>query len=408
MGRVIGYDLTDRYCQVSIGINGENGEEVQSVPVIAGSEKFVIPVTAYIKDSGEILYGEDALKASGDGGGLITGLLSRAALDESFTRNGKAYTYRDLLSGYIKKTIHLSSVLSPLDKAERVVIALPELSEETVRTVNECAGFLHDEGLEYRIIGYPESFFYYAMNQDPELTKNKVALFDYDGSVVRSLLLYTRVDTRPHLCMVERRDFDMPMKDDLCFLQVARSVLDSEIVSAVYLSGEGFEGGWLKSSVTYLCERRRRVFQGRNLYTKGACYAGIDDRDGNPTLEGCRFFDDDKLVSNVGIYMMSNGQEIYVPILEAGVNWYEAGGAGEFYLDTDREIRIRLESYFTKDVRYSVVRCDSFPKRPKGCTRVRLEVSMKDPSCVVCRAYDLGFGDIYRTSQESVETEIFI
>ncbi len=408
MGRVIGYDLTDQYCQVSIGLSGDNGEEVQSVPVIAGSEKYVIPVAVYIKEDGDILYGEEAVKAAEVNGGLITGLLNNAVAGASFEKYGKGYDYKDLLSAFIKKTIHLSSVLSPIEEAERVVIALPDLSEEYVKTVDEAASFLNEENLLYRIIGYPECFFYYAMNQDPELTKNKVALFDYDGNVVRSILLYTRVDTRPHLAMIETRDFDMPLRDDMCFLEIARSVLDSEIVSAVYLSGEGFEGGWLKSSVTYLCERRRRVFQGRNLYTKGACYAGIDDRDGNPTLETCRFFDDDKLVSNVGIYMIRGGQEVYVPLLDAGVNWHEAKGACEFYLDIDREIRIRLESFFTKDVRYSVLRCDTFPKRPGKCTRVRLELSMKDSSCVVSKAYDLGFGDMFRSFGDMVETEIFI
>ena len=81
-------------------------------------------------------------------------------------------------------------------------------------------------------------------------------------------------------------------------------------------------------------------------------------------LDICRFFDDEKLVSNIGLHMIRDGQETYIPLLEAGINWYEAKGASEFYLGDDREIRIRLESFFTKDVRYSVLRCDGFPKRP--------------------------------------------
>ena len=408
MGRVIGYDLTDLFCQVSIGIETEGNEEVRSVPVLAGTERYVIPVAAFIGPDNEIFYGEDAVRLSERGGELITNLLIGASEGRDVERNGVRYGYREILSGFMKRTIYLSSVLSPLDRVERVVIALPDVSEKLVKTVDEAASFLKEEGKTYRIIGYPESFFYYAMNQDPVLTKNKVALFDYDGDVVRSMLLYTRVDTRPHLSMVEGRDFDMKLKDDLCFLDIARSVLDSEIVSAVYLSGEGFEGGWLDKSVTYLCERRRRVFQGRNLYTKGACYAGIDDRDGNPTLETCAFFDDDKLVSDVGLHMIRDGQETYVPLLAAGTNWYEAKGAGEFYLGADKEIRLRVESFFTKDVRYSVLRCDGFPKRPDGCTRVRLEVSMKDASSVTCKVYDLGFGDIFRSSGARVETEVFI
>lgn len=408
MGRVIGYDLTDLFCQVSIGIDNDGNEEVRSVPVLAGTERYVIPVAAYIGPDDEIAYGEDAIRLSGEGGELIRNLLVGAMEGRETERNGKRYLYKDILSGFMKRTIYLSSVLSPLDTVERVVIALADVSEAYVKTVEEAASFLSEEGKTYRIIGYPECFFYYAMNQDPVLTKNKVALFDYDGEVVRSLLLYTRVDTRPHLCMVEGRDFDMTLKDDLCFLDIARSVLDSEIVSAVYLSGEGFEGGWLSKSVSYLCERKRRVFQGRNLYTKGACYAGIDDRDGNPTLKTCVFFDDDKLVSDVGLHMIRDGQEVYVPLLNAGINWYEAKGACEFYLGSDKEIRLRIESFFTKDVRYSVLRCEGFPKRPEGCTRVRLEISMKDASSVHCTAYDLGFGDIFRSSGVKVETEVFI
>ena len=104
--------------------------------------------------------------------------------------------------------------------------------------------------------------------------------------------------------------------------------------------------------------------------------------------------------------MIRDGQEIYVPMLEAGINWYEARGAGEFYLGGEREVRIRLESFFTKDVRYSVLRCDGFPERPDRCTRVRLEISMKDASSITCRAYDLGFGDIYRAEGDMVEATI--
>ncbi|MBO5550539.1 MAG: hypothetical protein J5966_01150 [Lachnospiraceae bacterium] len=408
MGRVIGYDLTDLFCQVSISIDTEGNEEVRSVPVLAGTERYVMPVAAYIGPDNETVYGEDAIRLSNGDGELITNLLSRASAGETFERNGVRFEYKELLSGFVKRTIYLASVLSPLNRVERVVIAIPDVSEGYVKTVEEAVSFLASEGKTYRIIGYPESFFYYAMNQDPILTKNKVALFDYDGETVRSMLLYTRVDTRPHLCMVEGREFDMKLKDDLCFLDIARSVLDSEIVSAVYLSGEGFEGGWLGRSVSYLCEHRRRVFQGRNLYTKGACYAGIDDRDGNPTLESCAFFDDDKLVSDVGLHMIRDGQEIYVPVLTAGTNWYEAKGASEFYLGNDMEIRLRIESFFTKDIRYSVLRCDGFPKRPEGCTRVRLEIGMKDASCVVCRACDLGFGDIFKSSGAEVETEVYI
>ena len=75
MGRVIGYDLTDLFCQVSIGIDNDGNEEVRSVPVLAGTERYVIPVAAYIGPDDEIAYGEDAIRLSGEGGELIRNLL---------------------------------------------------------------------------------------------------------------------------------------------------------------------------------------------------------------------------------------------------------------------------------------------------------------------------------------------
>ncbi|MCR5746813.1 MAG: hypothetical protein K6G03_03825 [Lachnospiraceae bacterium] len=400
MGRVIGYDLTDISAQVSVSKETDKGEEVHSIPVFAGSEKYVIPVAAYRSENGDMHYGEDALQHVKDRSELITGILSGACENKE--------GYSEILEGFLRATLRMASLITPLSEIERVVITLPKPEEKMVKTVLNAVGFLEKEHINVRVVGYPECFFYYAMNQDDFLTRNKIALFDYDGNSVHSMLLSTRTDTRPHLSMVEERTFDMADRDDMSFLEIARSVLDSEIVSAVYLSGEGFEGGWLKESVAYLCERRRRVFQGRNLYTKGACYVGIDDREGNPLLESCRFFDDDKLVSDIGVYMITDGQEIYWPILTAGVNWYEANGETEFMLGEDQEIRIRVENYFTKDVRYSVIRGDSFPKRPDRCTRMRLKVYMVDVSTVHCEATDLGFGEIFKSSGEVVSAKIYI
>ncbi len=400
MGRVIGYDLTDSTAQISISMQTAEKEEVQSVPVFAGSEKYVMPVAALILPDGEVRYGEDAYDKKGEGGQLETGLLSKAASGDE--------KYESLLKGFVRKSMMLSSVMAPMNEVERVVITLPVPDDRYVEAIEKATQFLRDEGISVRITGYPECFFYYAMNQDAHLTMNKIVLFDYNGSAVRTMLLSTRTDMRPHVSMVEERVFDLPMKDDMGFLGIARTVLDSEIVSAVYLSGEGFEGDWLKDSVTYLLERRRRVFQGRNLYTKGACYAGIDDRDGNPMLETCRFFDDDKVGTGIGIQTEMDGQEVYVPLIDSGINWYEAKGMTEFMLGEDQEIRIRMENFFTKDIRYSVIRADAFPKRPDRCTRVRLKVKMTDVSTMHCEAEDLGFGEIFASSGEAVEADIYL
>ena len=45
--------------------------------------------------------------------------------------------------------------------------------------------------------------------------------------------------------------------------------------SCAYLTGEAFSKEWAKESLAFLC-RRRKVFLGQNLYTKGACHASME------------------------------------------------------------------------------------------------------------------------------------
>ena len=69
----------------------------------------------------------------------------------------------------------------------------------------------------------------------------------------------------------EQRNIDRANKD-ASFLKIVSEVTGGHIVSAVYLTGDGFDGEWMKESLSFLC-KGRRVFMGKNLYSKGACYA---------------------------------------------------------------------------------------------------------------------------------------
>ena len=46
--------------------------------------------------------------------------------------------------------------------------------------------------------------------------------------------------------------------------------------------------------------------------------------------------------------------------------------------------------------------------KESGFRSYRLEASMKDSSSILCKTFDLGFGDIFGPSPDAVETEIFL
>ena len=54
------------------------------------------------------------------------------------------------------------------------------------------------------------------------------------------------------------------------FLHVAEHVCHNTVISSVYLIGEHYSEEWMKKSLRFLC-KGRRVFQGKNLLSKGAC-----------------------------------------------------------------------------------------------------------------------------------------
>lgn len=68
------------------------------------------------------------------------------------------------------------------------------------------------------------------------------------------------LDQKNHGKLLDQKDGE--------FQKIAQDVIDGQVVSAVYLIGDGFDGDWMKASLQYLCHTRK-VFVGKNLYSKG-------------------------------------------------------------------------------------------------------------------------------------------
>ena len=67
-------------------------------------------------------------------------------------------------------------------------------------------------------------------------------------------------------------------EQDQNFGQMMKRFLVKNPANIIFLTGSGFEGNWMKKTLTYLCAGRR-VFLGQNLYANGACLLGIHSID---------------------------------------------------------------------------------------------------------------------------------
>ena len=267
---------------------------------------------------------------------------------------------------------------------------------------------------------YRSSFFYYAVNQKRELWSGDVALLEYseEESLITGSVLHIDRSTTPALVTVKtaatqvmdqsvrgnRNDREWDSERDRLFYELLGKVFERRNVTTSYLIGDYFDRSWAPRSFQYLCFHRH-AFQGRNLFTRGACYAAME-RAGQLSLPGLLFLGADIIRENMGIMMRIRGRETYYPVVSAGVNWYEAHHSCEFIPDGETRISFITKPMTGGDEVSHVLRLTGFPDRPNRATRLRLTVYFTSADCCVTEVEDLGFGGFYKPSGKTWKREI--
>lgn len=257
---------------------------------------------------------------------------------------------------------------------------------------------------------YRESFFYYVMNQRKELWNHTSALFEYDRSRISVYLMKMDHRTKPALVSVEfggsvelgnsagRSEQEWNERRDQKFLQLIQEMFQGEIVSSTFLIGDQFDKNWAVNSLQYLC-RKRHVFQGRNLYTKGACYAMCRKLHIGKNLDSWLYESEDMVEDNISMKLNIRGQSTDYLLISAGVNWYEAQCRCEILLEEGEELVLYARSMREAETNSFTIILNGLPKRPPKTTRLGLKLEFL--SAVACRVTvkDMGFGEFFPSSR---------
>lgn len=300
----------------------------------------------------------------------------------------------------------------------RIMVTVPEL----VSPLDErIPGTLEKMGIERKYIflqDYKSSFYYYTVNQKRELWSGDVALLEYEEDTMNGYVLHVDKSTKPALVTVEKaasQKMDESARDgrpeeewnrerDRLFFELLKKVFERRNVTTSYLMGDYFDKSWAERSFQYLCYHRH-AFQGKNLYTKGACY-GAMERMGVITLPDLLFLGEDIIHENLGMNMRIRGKEMYYPIITAGVNWYEAHHVCEFIPDNETSITIITKPMTGGQEINHILRLTDFPRRPNRATRLRMTVYFVSAHRCKVEVEDLGFGGFFRPSGKKWKREI--
>lgn len=409
---VLGYDLGDEVSQISF--LAPDADEPTTLSVLAGAEQYNIPTILYKRRGvGQWFYGREAEKRTDSEDGIrLTHLLQLARSGEAVTVDGTDYDPVSLLTLFVKRTLSLLTLELSIDHVAAIVFTVENLDKRMVEVLNIVTGALNLKTKQIFYQGYEESLYYYMLYQPPELKFKHVLACDYRFGALSVYDLMNNYHTEPIVTSVKKTVYDVMRLPggrlptdaselnrvrkqlDAEFMKVLRRIYEDREVTTVYLLGDGFKGEWASESLSYLCADSR-VFQGNNLFSKGAAIAARERH--NPGEAGKKqiLLGEDKLKSNLGLRVKKQGVEVYQALMDAGVNWYEVGSSIDVILEEGNEIPIEKTPLTGMDPSITTIVLEGLPARPKGTTRIRLLLDMTDENTVRVQVRDMGFGELF-------------
>lgn len=401
---IVGYDLGNKYAQISCYVTGSE-EEIRTLSSVAGSSVYTIPL-ALSKRQGvnQWFYGSEAIRYAGEEEGILVENLLKLARDgEPVQIDGALIDPVALLTLFLKRSLGLLSQVTNTERIGALMITCEELDHRMLEVLTAATEGLHLKTDQICFQSHVESFYYYNLYQPEELWQHKTILCEYGDASIRTYCMECNRHTTPVVAYMEEREFPFPVPEsDEKMQEIAKKLCENQMISSVYLIGEAFSRDWMKESLRYLC-KGRRVFQGNNLFSKGACYGMMERLTPGENGKNHVFLGKDKLKSNIGMKVLRQGEESYQALLDAGINWYEAKNTMEFYLLEGRAVEILITSLTGKGNRIARIVPEELQE---GIIRLRISVEMRDDTHLKVELEDLGFGTFRAATHHIWKEEI--
>ena len=390
-GVYFGIDLSERNALISY--YQLDMDEPETISTIVGSEAYQIPTYIAKRNGvGQWFIGNDARRQVQMN--LATGvehLYDAAVDDRKVMIDAEEYSGRELLLIFIRKLMALFGRMNQSAPLKKLTICVPELTLSVVELFVMLSKKLGLSANQIALIDHRESFYYYALSQKPDLFLHDVLLFDYTTSSLKSCVLKRNAYTHPQVVTLDQKNHGSLIDNrDVEFDRIAEEVMEGEFISSVYLIGDGFDNDWMKVSLSRLC-RGRRVFMGKNLYSKGACYAGAI-KDGTRDWPFI-YIGDNELKMNLALKVSDRNEMKFENLLNAGENWYETGGECEVILDGTPEIEVWVQRLDSRQTRIEVLELRDLPYRENRTTRLRISARAQSDRQALIEIKDLGFGE---------------
>ena len=310
----------------------------------------------------------------------------------------------ELAAVYIQGLIRFLGSMEPVKNTKCLAITVQRLNGKMVKNLQKACESLGFQKEQVLLMDYSESFYYYAYCQRPDFRSRNVGWFDFKGNEVSFRKLFASMSGKVTLVKlgdsVRAAIGEDPKDRDFDFYQFLVNTLENDLYSSIYITGEGFDQEWAKPrSIPLLCRQQRKVFQGNNLFVKGACY-GAKEQLEDKKLKGFLYMGDALVKMNVGMEMQVMGTPAYHILIEAGRNWYDCQADCELILDGREDLTFLVMGMDESSSKKVKMKLPGLPKRPNKTTRLHLHMEYTASGFCEFVVEDLGFGEMYPSSQK--------
>lgn len=415
-GIVLGIDFSADYTQMSI--LGDS-HEPESLKMADQGDEYLMPtVMFYNSELQEWAVGTEALNRSRvEEGALIDKLPERMAKTQGVAIGENVIIWAEIAARYFHRIISMAAERMSGLNLKYIVISVDDPEENIMQTIYGAMTILGYDHRMIRVVNHAESYAYYVLNQNKDIWINNVLMVDFgeSGTVIRKMFVtkgrqpYT-VDIKK-VDITEKVNYEMLQTEEGCIMTdtVLRDILleelDKNVVSAIYLNGQGFmKEGWYRRTIEAV-RNNRRIFAGNNLIVKGTIYAAKEFFFTN-TLDKYVISCKGRTRVNVSMDVVHRGTETKVKLSKAGVHWYEAGAKTQCIIDNVDNAHFTIVWPATKEVREFDVSLSDFPKRNNKTVRVEISLAYTGENSFTVEIKDVGFGEFFEASGVVVRHEV--
>lgn len=334
----------------------------------------------------------------------LVGFVDKIRRGEEIVMDGRHSHPANVLAHFFRKTLSLTRQQYPGETIRQLVVTARNVTQEFAQIIYEALEKIGIGKERAFVAGYKQSFLYYVLYQKKDIWVHDVGLFDYYNRHLTYYQMHVDSAKKPKLVGVNEKDYsdaiEFPDSDDGYQASVIENIIygavHKQLLSTLFMTGDGFEGDWADAVFRKLCIGRR-LFKGQNLYVSGACFAAREIAE-TPRLENYLLLDDEMIKNQVWIKAYADAGEQEIVLAKAGTPWYLVDEEVDIIPDGDNEILLMVRNVFHQGEKQFLLDLEPVLTRVDRHCRIGMRIRFSSPDTCVVTLKDKGFGEFFPTS----------